>query len=172
MCSGVGGVIHGGGGQVVWCILLRFLQEDTTSCGWYLSHYWEGEVRQFLGQGWVVGRPIMETIKKMRTRHITISTELVKFIELEKEKKKPKKIEEKVEFPEDGPRCPAAHLLMEFLQKEAARSLDTALVEFFGCSKCRFSRTGCINWQCNPEKFKALFLLLLTTTTSYYYYYY
>ena len=27
--------------------------------------------------------------------------------------------------------------------------------QFFGCSKCRWSRAGCIWWKCNSEKFRA-----------------
>ena len=28
-------------------------------------------------------------------------------------------------------------------------------VEFYGCPKCRWSRSGCIWWKCNPAKFEA-----------------
>ena len=31
---------------------------------------------------------------------------------------------------------------------------DLGSVTFYGCSKCRYIRTGCINWKCNPDKWK------------------
>ena len=32
---------------------------------------------------------------------------------------------------------------------------DQGSAPFYGCSKCRCSRRGCIWWQCNPAKFEA-----------------
>ena len=32
-----------------------------------------------------------------------------------------------------------------------------AAVPFYGCSKCRYNRKGCINYKCHPEKFEAHF---------------
>ena len=43
------------------------------------------------------------------------------------------------------------------LSELAVKAQGQGLVEFYGCSKCRFSRGGCINYKCNPMKFKAHF---------------
>ena len=45
--------------------------------------------------------------------------------------------------------------VFEYLARRAAYGRSQARVTFFGCSRCRYSRKGCINWFCNPEKFKA-----------------
>jgi len=41
-------------------------------------------------------------------------------------------------------------LNMEKLAKEAA---DQGTFPFYGCSRCRYSRGGCISYNCNPYKF-------------------
>ena len=43
---------------------------------------------------------------------------------------------------------------MEKLAKAAA---DQGIVPFYGCSRCRFSRGGCISYNCKPAKFEAQF---------------
>ena len=88
------------------------------------------------------------------------SYEIQKFIEKETEKAeeaekkgKSKKITKVAELPEgDGPAVPKPEEFLQFLTKEATKSLTSALVEFYGCSRCRFSRSGCINYFCNPTK--------------------
>ena len=40
------------------------------------------------------------------------------------------------------------------LEVLAKKKEGQGLVEFYGCSRCRFSRGGCISWNCNPQKFK------------------
>ena len=56
-------------------------QVDGHSCGVYLLHYWEGEVRQFLGQGWVVGKPSSKIIGHLKDKLVKISWELQQFLE-------------------------------------------------------------------------------------------
>ena len=51
----------------------------------------------------------------------------------------------------------SARLQMLELSELAVKAQDQGLVEFYGCSKCRFSRGGCISYRCNPMKFKAHF---------------
>ena len=131
-------------------------QNDGYSCGYFL-HYWEGEVRRSAGEGWVVGRVLPDKIKKIKDRLIHVSKEVEEF----KKKILPKKVEESDEvdplkqFPASGPRSPAAEHIQKYLRDEAKRSLDQALVPFYGCSKCRYGRKGCISYQCNPNKFEA-----------------
>ena len=61
------------------------------------------------------------------------------------------------EFPEEGPRVPLPVNVAAYLAKEASMSLHAALVPFYGCSRCRHSRKGCISWNCNPVKLKEHF---------------
>ena len=131
----------------------RTYQEDKYSCGQFLLHYWEGEVRQFLGQGWCVGRPFKKVVQKIRQRMITISREVEEFIG--KEAGKPKKKEAKVAAVQEGPQLPAAEDALKFLEAQAKASGKAALQIFYGCSKCRHSRGGCIYYKCNPTKFEA-----------------
>ena len=49
----------------------------------------------------------------------------------------------------------ADELKMLDMEKLAKNALNEGLVPFYGCSRCRFARGGCISWNCNPEKFKA-----------------
>ena len=126
--------------------------------GVYLLHFWEGEVRECLGQGWVVGRPTQKIIQNLKERVVNVSIEIQKFIKeppkviIKKSKSKLDVMEVK-EFPEEGPRVPKPVDVWEYLAKEASRSLKIALVPFYGCSKCRYSRGGRIWWMCNPQKF-------------------
>ena len=131
----------------------RTLQDDAFSCGQFLLHYWEGEVRQFLGQGWCVGRPTKSRVLSIRGKMIQISKELEEFIE--KDAAKDKKKGAKVEVPKAGPLLPRAADMLEHLAEQAKLSGLAALQIFYGCSRCRYSRSGCINYNCNPVKFEA-----------------
>jgi hypothetical protein len=48
-----------------------------------------------------------------------------------------------------------ADVKLHSLAEIAAKAADQGIVEFYGCSKCRFIRTGCISYKCNPKKFLA-----------------
>ena len=50
-----------------------------------------------------------------------------------------------------------ARLQMLELSELVVKAQGRGLVEFYGCSKCRWGRGGCINYKCNPAKFKAHF---------------
>ena len=43
------------------------------------------------------------------------------------------------------------------LSELAVKAQGQGLVDFYGCSRCRYSRGGCIDYKCNPMKFKAHF---------------
>ena len=43
------------------------------------------------------------------------------------------------------------------MKKLASKVQHQGSVPFYGCTKCRYSRGGCINWQCHPDKFKVHF---------------
>ena len=137
-------------------------QQTNFACGEYVLHYWEGEVRQHLGQGWIVGRPWQKIMRNSREKLMKITQEIVKFIAdppkivAKKTKSKLDLIDFK-EFPEEGPRVPRPVDVWTYLEKEASMSLKVALVPFYGCSKCRMARGGCIFYMCSPEKFQAHF---------------
>jgi hypothetical protein len=130
------------------------IQPDSISCGLFVLHYWEGEVRQFTGEGWSVGKPSPLHIKKIRERlmNITVNIEQSqgKVLELPK---KAKVTKAEIEKDMGLPYLPAAEKIMAHLKADANRSQNLGLVEFYGCSRCRWSRGGCISWRCNHQKF-------------------
>jgi hypothetical protein len=131
----------------------KLVQQDSISCGLFVLHYWEGEVRQFCGEGWSIGAPSQILINKIRSRLRNVTENI------EESQGKVVKNMKKVEI-ENGsgvPHLPAANKLMEYLKTQAKASQDQGLVEFFGCSRCRWSRGGCISWLCNHQKFLAHF---------------
>ena len=115
-------------------------------------------MRQFIGEGWSVGKPTAESIKKNRSRlsNVTIA------IQYPAAAAAPKKKAKKAGVPHDEadldtgvPQSPAAEDLFKYLKDQAARSQGKGLVEFYGCSRCRWILTGCISATCNPKKFLA-----------------
>ena len=87
-----------------------------------------------------------DKIKKIKERLINVTKEVEQFKKgiLSNKVKKSKTAEALAEvdpfgqLPSEGPRSPGAEHVHEFLNEEAKRSLDQALVPFYGCSKCRF----------------------------------
>ena len=77
--------------------------------------------------------------------------QLQEFIGKKKEEDKEKKVVEV----EEGPMMPTAADILMFLEAQAKLSGKAALQIFYGCSKCRHSRGGCIYYKCNPTKFEA-----------------
>ena len=128
-------------------------QIDSISCGLFLLHYWEGEVRQFRGEGWVVGQPSAKVLQSLFDRLASVSSEIAQWKDKELPDPKKKKILEEVSDPSLGPKEPKVEDILEYLKKEASRASSQALVPFYGCSRCRWSRGGCISWRCHPEKF-------------------
>ena len=39
------------------------------------------------------------------------------------------------------------------LKKLAELTFNQGIVPFYGCSRCRYNRGGCINYKCHPDKF-------------------
>ena len=93
-------------------------QDDEYSCGQFVLHYWEGEVRQFLGQGWCIGRPYKKVVVKLRQRMIAVPKDIEEFIKKDCEKVK-KKTETLGEVPQYGPQLPAAEDALIFLAGQA-----------------------------------------------------
>ena len=113
----------------------------------------EGEVRQFIGEGWSIGRPNSESIKKTRARLRKVTEEIAYPDPGAAPKKKAKKagVPHAVGELDSGvPESPAAPELFKYLADQAARSQDKGLQDFYGCSKCRWILTGCI--ACHPQK--------------------
>ena len=113
-------------------------------------------MRQFIGEGWSIGKPSSESIKKYRARLSRASEE----VEYPAAAAAPKKKAKKAGVPHDEadldtgvPQSPAAEDLFKYLKDQAARSQGKGLVEFYGCSRCRWILTGCIS--CHPKKFLA-----------------
>ena len=149
-------------------------QHDGTSCGLFALHWWEGEIRRFRGEGWPLMYPWTSgAIKDRKKRLVGLVAQILKFkedlqkAEAEEADEKAKKKHNKknlagpvvsevvaVEDREAGA-ISAEELKMLDMAKLAKEARDQGLVAFHGCSRCRFSRGGCISWNCNPEKFKA-----------------
>ena len=53
-----------------------------------------------------------------------------------------------------GKKIDKASFMLADLKKLACKTLHEGSVPFYGCSRCRFNRKGCINYKCHPEKFK------------------
>ena len=169
----------------------RSRQENGIDCGIFVGHFWEGEVRRLLGQGWAIDYPSQSVIYKMRFRLVRFITQLRQIHE-DEEKKKVKMAEAAAAKaaakkgagasknskgaptsaaapadPELSPeeraqRCLLFKNSMELsLQLQVSALADLAKLQmaqgsvpFYGCSKCRWSRGGCIWWKCNPDKFQ------------------
>ena len=142
------------------------LQLDGISCGVFVLHWWEGEVRRFHGEGWPLAYPVNGgCIKDRKKRLVGLVGQMLKFRdqqakkdaeEDEAKKKKKKKLPEAAEIDPVEDRETSvnqAEIKMLELQKLAKDAADQGLVPFYGCSRCRFSRGGCISYNCNPHKF-------------------
>ena len=131
---------------------LRARQSNATDCGVFILHYWEGEVRRFLGEGWQMEFPRTQgCIKARRVRLAGLVAQIRR-------------------FPPPGPlavggataaaaesvdEVSSQDLGLHSLEVLAAKFKAEGLVPFFGCSRCRWSRGGCVNHHCNYAKFEA-----------------
>ena len=107
------------------------LQEDGYSCGYHVVNRFEEEFRQFRGEG--IKRVYMKPDQRRRP--------LNRFCQLVMEACKP--------VPESqpaAPQPPAASNKAQPLPLPAPAAEEPV----YGCSKCRYMRTGCLS--CNPEK--------------------
>jgi hypothetical protein len=131
---------------------LRGRQANATDCGTFLLHYWEGEVRRFLGEGWQMEFPqTTGCIKVRKLRLAGLVAQIRKFPH-------PGLLvagESITAAAENVENIMAQDLSLHSLEVLAARYMEQGLVPFFGCSKCRFSRGGCIDYRCNFAKYEA-----------------
>ena len=76
-----------------------------------------------------------------------------------KKKKKKKKLAapEVIDVEDRRTAVSLEDIKMANLEKLAKAAADQGTVPFYGCSRCRYSRGGCISYNCNPDKFKAHF---------------
>ena len=157
----------------------RSWQINGVDCAFFAAYFWEGECRSWIGEGWSMKFPTTSgkgVIYKMRARVISLITQMQK-IPAEREKAMAKA---KVALKEVTPAAADADEVynleeelfavkkitkenlklasLEELEKMAAASKNKAAVPFYGCSKCRYNRKGCINYKCHPLKFEARFV--------------
>ncbi|MCP4242730.1 MAG: hypothetical protein GY772_19410, partial [bacterium] len=138
----------------------RAVQHNGVDCGVFVLHYWEGELRRFRGESWPLSYPWTSgPIKERKRRLVSLVSQLRKALvaaeakghDGDGKKKGAGKPADKVEGEAVGKGVSQLAKLEE-LSKVAK---EQGLVEFFGCSRCRWQRGGCINWFCNPNKFQA-----------------
>ena len=137
-------------------------QIDGTSCGLYMLHWWEGEIRQYVGEGWAVDRPNSTSVKKMRDRLDGMLKQLhdTKKADEEAPKKKAKTVpiidlEAEDQKLEAIPTLSKIEDLLADLAQRAETAKHHAAVYVYGCCRCRWSRSGCSYYGCNPVKFEA-----------------
>jgi len=144
----------------------KAVQHNGVDCGAFVLHYWEGEVRRFRREGWPLSYPwTVGPIKAMKTRLISFVAQVRRSnAQLEGEGEDPetkgtatkKVVVEQLPVDElENTSLSTARLQMLELAELAVKAQGQGLVEFYGCSKCRLGRGGCINYRCNPAKFKA-----------------
>jgi hypothetical protein len=157
----------------------RSRQANGIDCGVFVMWYWEGELRQWIGEGWSLPFPTTSgkgTILKYRERLVKLSAQMQKLPvdkakadakALAKAKGKPKAMAK--EKPEDHEVVQVEDQLakddhinsdlfkLADLKKMALKTLGEGSVPFYGCSRCRYSRGGCINIKCHPDKFQVHF---------------
>jgi hypothetical protein len=144
----------------------KAVQHNGVDCGAFVLHYWEGEVRRFRGEGWPLSYPwTAGPIKARKTRLISFVAQVRRSnAQMEGEgedpeakgKAKKKVVVEQLLVDElENTSLSTARLQMLELSELVVKAQGQGLVEFYGCSKCRWGRAGCINYKCNPAKFTA-----------------
>ena len=139
------------------------VQSNGVDCGVYLLHYWEMEIRRFEGYGWVGQWPQNnKQIKSRKERLINFQKQIKSYEPPPPPKKKKKKKKDIVVIdlppPIEDERArivTRAQIKLDALAKAAEKAADQGSVMFYGCSRCRYIRTGCISHKCHPEKFLA-----------------
>jgi len=145
----------------------KAFQHNGVDCGVFVLHYWEGEMRRFRGEGWPLSFPwTAGPIKARKTRLISFIVQVRKSNQqLEEAEEDPgakgkvkKVVVEKLPVDElENTSLSKATLQMMQLAELAGKAQGQGLVTFYGCSRCRYNRGGCIDYKCNPLKFKAHF---------------
>ena len=141
----------------------RAVQEDCTSCGFWIMFYWEGHVREFMGEGWSIGRGYQKSAMKILERLRKTCQDIKEGVPAPMKRKKSSaglSVEGKEEDPliSAMPGAPAMADLdaqLAHLKDQADRAKKQAAASFYGCPKCRRARSGCIWWRCNPVKYQA-----------------
>ena len=144
----------------------RSWQINGVDCGVFVLHFWEGEVRRFVGEGWSLKFPMTSgkgPIWKVRNRLIQLVRQMQK-IPAEREKAAAKaKAKSKAKAAPALPdpaveaydleeellqvkKITEANLKLADLKKMVAASKTKGSVPFYGCSRCRYNRRGCINY--------------------------
>ena len=151
----------------------RSRQINGIDCGIFNMFFWEGEMRRFSGEGW--SSPFPSTshkgpIFKMRERLVALVKQMKKIpAQQAAAKAKPKGKAKAKAAAASGSADPVAVDLEEGLAsaaqvtdqqlkesdlaKLAQKTFNEGSVRFYGCSRCRFYRSGCISYMCNPHKF-------------------
>lgn len=140
----------------------RSRQGNGVDCGVFCLHFWEGEVRIFRGEGWSLEFPqTAGNIKDRKKRLIQLVSQVRKLMEKGAEapggKKAGKKEVYEVEAVDSAEivACKMSDIALLELGDLAVKAAGQGSVPFYGCSRCRGSRGGCINWFCNPVKYAA-----------------
>ena len=156
----------------------RSRQINGIDCGLFAMWFWEGEMRRFVGEGWSLPLPTtsqMGPIYKMRQRLVALVKQMQK-LPAEKAKADEKAAakakakakgkaaaaappaDPEAKSPEEAmdgdAKVTVVEILAAQLQILAERTFKQGSVMFYGCSKCRWSRGGCISYTCNPQKFE------------------
>ena len=135
----------------------RSVQTNGVDCGVYCLHYWDQEIRLREGFGWLAGWPqANKEIRDRKRRLVTMIEHIQKWVEpVPKKKSKAVVVEMQPLFEDDKARfVTKADVKLADMAALAKFHADLGSVTFYGCSKCRYIRTGCINWKCNPDKWK------------------
>ena len=139
-------------------------QHNPIDCGTFSLHYWEGEVRRFRAEGWPLPYPwTTGPIKDRRKRLVSLVSQVRKYMQqLQQQEaddakaaadgKAIKKKKEIVVADKDisveeraSAALSQADLRMLELAEVAKKAADQGIVPFYGCSRCRYSRGGCIS---------------------------
>ena len=137
----------------------KSFQSNSVDCGVFLLHFWEGELRRFFGHGW--GLEFPQTGGNIKSRKVRLSA-CVRKVRDAQQKPEPVEVKHKPGAAQLGKISPILEevaasqaLAKQELQKLAASYAAQGSVPFYGCSRCRMSRGGCISWNCNPDKYQA-----------------
>jgi hypothetical protein len=154
----------------------RSRQANGIDCGLFTMWFWEGELRRWIGEGWSLPFPTTSSkgpIFKFRERLVQLVKQLQKLPEEKAKadaKAKPKAkakagvavpvgpvVEDLEEQLAQDDHINASLFKLADLKKMAQKTLAEGSVPFYGCSRCRYNRGGCINIKCHPDKFQVHF---------------
>ena len=135
------------------------VQTNAVDCGVYSLHYWEMEIRRLEGYGWQGSWPQNnKEIKSRKLRLINIMEQIKAYIDAPPAPAKKKKeivVDPLPPLEEDDKSRVVKEIDLKLMSLAdlAKKAADQGSVPFYGCSRCRWIRSGCISYKCNPEKF-------------------